>query len=272
MSERTANFRQRLRRAMLEYAFLRWESAVLIAVTLFGAGFSIIYRSNAGLPTWGWIAWLVFGSIAEIALVYFSLTDPQSAKEVLGRLLDEQFQPARLKDPELREKFNKALDYHRRIEATIIAGEHSLKRSSMLDTVSQVNAWQEHIYHLTKRLDRYRTEQPKLEEDRIEAEGRLHELREQLQRENDLDLKQQISSTVESLDLQLQTIKNLATTMEQAELKLEHTLSSLGTIYSQSMLLEAKRFDGTENKRLRDEINSEVRELDDLLHAMDKVY
>jgi hypothetical protein len=60
--------------------------------------------------------------------------------------------------------------------------------------------------------------------------------------------------------------------MERAELQLETTLSSLGTIYSQTMLVGAKDIDSGRAKRLRQEISEEVQELDNILVAMDEVY
>jgi hypothetical protein len=60
--------------------------------------------------------------------------------------------------------------------------------------------------------------------------------------------------------------------MERAQLQLETTLSSLGTIYSQTMLVGAKDIDSGRAKRLRQEISEEVQELDHILVAMDEVY
>jgi hypothetical protein len=60
--------------------------------------------------------------------------------------------------------------------------------------------------------------------------------------------------------------------MERAQLQLETTLSSLGTIYSQTMLVGAKDIDSGRAKRLRQEISEEVVELDNILVAMDEVY
>ena len=60
--------------------------------------------------------------------------------------------------------------------------------------------------------------------------------------------------------------------MQRAELQLETTMTALGTIYSQTMLVGAKDIDSGRAKRLRQDIDSEVSELDDVLLAMDEVY
>ena len=50
------------------------------------------------------------------------------------------------------------------------------------------------------------------------------------------------------------------------------TSSNLGTIYSQTMLVDVKDIDSGRAKRLRQEISEEVNELQDLILAMDEVY
>jgi hypothetical protein len=60
--------------------------------------------------------------------------------------------------------------------------------------------------------------------------------------------------------------------MERARLRLENTLTAMGTIYTQTMLVGAKDIDSGRAKRLREEIGEEVNELGDVLSAMDEVY
>jgi hypothetical protein len=61
-------------------------------------------------------------------------------------------------------------------------------------------------------------------------------------------------------------------TIRRAELQLENTLTHLGTIYSQTMLVDAKDIDSGRARRLRQEIVDEVTEINDVLLAMDEVY
>ena len=75
-----------------------------------------------------------------------------------------------------------------------------------------------------------------------------------------------------SLQKQVETINSLDQTMNRAELQLEHTLSALGTIYSQTMLVDAKDIDRARAQRLQQEIAEEVTDLSDVLTAMDEVY
>ncbi|HCB48048.1 MAG TPA: hypothetical protein DEP47_00635 [Chloroflexi bacterium] len=85
-------------------------------------------------------------------------------------------------------------------------------------------------------------------------------------------VKQQIEFTMDGMQRQISTIESLEKTMDRAQLQLESTLSSLGTIYSQTMLVGAKDIDSGRAKRLRQDIREEVEELDSILLAMDEVY
>ena len=55
-------------------------------------------------------------------------------------------------------------------------------------------------------------------------------------------------------------------------LQLENSLTHLGTIYSQTMLVDVKDIDNGRSRRLRQSITDEVVELNDILLSMDEVY
>jgi hypothetical protein len=60
--------------------------------------------------------------------------------------------------------------------------------------------------------------------------------------------------------------------MENADLQLDSTISSLGTIYSQLLLVDSKDEEGSRISRLQEEISEQVYQLEDLTEAMDDVY
>ena len=71
---------------------------------------------------------------------------------------------------------------------------------------------------------------------------------------------------------QLRSLKTLEDTMEQARLRLEHTLSALSTIHSQTMLIDFKDAGGGRVNEMREEIQGEKAVLEAILGAMDEVY
>ena len=261
------NLEKRAQQAMLQHAVFRWESAVVIALTVLLTVFGSSLVPAA--PSW---AWLLAGALAEAAIVYSSYTDPETGRKVVAQMLEDEFHPERLTDRTLQTRVEEALDYRSRITAAIRERRDSVLKDNLMATAGQIDEWLENIYSLAQRLDRYQQEKRILERDRRRAAERIRQLEEQLRAEEDQRVRQQIEQTKEGMERQIATINNLDNTMERARLQLESTLSALGTIYSQTMLVGAKDIDSGRAQRLRQDIADEVQELDHILVAMDEVY
>jgi len=272
MTDSQDSFQQRFRRALLEYAFFRWESAVVIALTFILTAMSFIYKETGIVPQWAWIACLIFGLISEIFLIYASLTDPDTSRSVIEQIRRDDCRPKRLRSKVLQQKVDKAIDYHRRIEISIQKTHSSAIQQNLIETSQQMGEWLKSIYALSQRLDNYESEQIVLQRDKTQVSERIYELRKQQTSERDDAVKQQIQETIAGMRRQLEMIERLENTMSQANLKMEHTLSALGTLYSQTMLIKAKDINADHAKRLREEISEEMETLNDILSAMDEVY
>jgi chromosome segregation ATPase len=258
---------KRARRAMLQHAFFRPESAVVIALTLLLAAFG---PDVIGImPAWGW---LLAGAAAELAIVYSSYSDPETGRKVVAEMLNDEFEPEQLSDPQLQQQVEEALDYRARINLAIRERRPSVLRDNLADTASQIDEWLENIYSLAKRLDRFKREKSILVRDTNRATSRIDQLNRRLKNEDDPAVQRQINETISGMRRQIETINTLEKTMQRAELQLETTMTALGTIYSQTMLVGAKDIDSGRAKRLRQDIDSEVSELGDVLLAMDEVY
>jgi hypothetical protein len=257
---------KRVQKAMLQHAVFRWESAVVIALTML---LTALGPAISDIPFW---AWLIGGTIAEAALIYSSYSDPETGRKVVAEMLKEEFQPEQLHDPQLQRQMEEALDYRTRITAAIQGRRSSVLKDNLTETAYQIDEWLESVYSLAKRLDQYKEEKDILDRDAKRASKRISELEKKLQKENDPEIRKQIEITTQKMQHQLEIIGTLEKTMERAQLQLETTLSSLGTIYSQTMLVGAKDIDSGRAKRLRQDINEEVLELDHILLAMDEVY
>jgi chromosome segregation ATPase len=223
------------------------------------------------VPLQPWV-WLLGGALAEALLVYSSLSDPENNRRVIASMLKDEFHPERLSNKKLQEQVQEALDYRSRITAAIRERRESVLKDNLSQTAGQIDEWLESIYSLAQRLDRYQQEKEILERDKKRTAARVDQLRIKLEREQDDAVRTQIETTMANLQRQHGTILQLENTMERAQLQLETTLSSLGTIYSQTMLVGAKDIDSGRAKRLRQEISEEVQELDHILVAMDEVY
>ncbi len=268
-SKEDEQLRDRVQSALLREAIFRPESALVISIALLLAVFAPQVGFLEFIPFW---VWLLGGAAAEGALVYSSLTDPEFGRQVAAKVLSQEFEPKKLHDPLLQERMNEALDYRVRIEKAIRQQEDSLIKDELSQTAAQMDEWLEHIYNLALRIDRYQQEREVLERDYGRTSKRIAELEKQLALEDNPNVQAQIQATLESKKRQLATLEKLSDTIRRAELQLETSHAQLATVYSQTMLVDAKDIDSGQARRLRLEISDEVDEIQDILLAMDEVY
>ncbi len=260
---------EQAQKAILQESFFRWESAVLISLTLLLAVMSgMVGEYIPGSP----ILWLIAGLLAETGLVYSSLKDPEFGRQVVAKLLANQFKPGDLHDNKLKSQIKTALDYRSRIDANIRDQDDSMLKDELSDTAVKIDEWLQNIYGLAQRIDRYQQQKRIMSRDKQRATKRIHEIDEQLALETNEAVKAQLRRNLAAKQRQLETIDQLDSTIERARLQLENSLTHLGTIYSQTMLVDVKDIDNGRSRRLRQSINDEVVELNDILLSMDEVY
>jgi hypothetical protein len=270
MSKAREALEDRVQKAIWQESFVRWESGVVLALTAILTTFSALgFPLVEFVPFWGW---LLGGLAAELGLVYSSVLDPAFGHQVVAKMLQAKFKPERLNDKKLQQHINEALDYRSRIEKGIRERSDSVLKDELAQTASQIDDWLENMYDLARRIDRYQQEREILHRDRVRAESRMGQLNAEFVKANNPAIKEQIQTTLNSLQRQLQTLETLEGTIQRARLQLENSLTHLGTIYSQTMLVDAKDIDRGSARRLRHEIAEEVTELNDLLLSMDEVY
>lgn len=259
----------RARRAIFQNALFRWETAALISLTMLltslDAGFDMI-------PFVPWWAWLLGGLAATGGFLWSAVTDPNTAGKAVADMLLEKFNPGALEDEELQGKVQEALHYHRQLIRAIEERGDSLIGDELRQTAVMMDEWIEEIYTLAKRIDTYQR-QEKLLGNRFErAKYQLQQLRIQLDHEDNPRVQQDIEANIESLEYQIKTLGQIDDTMQRARLMLSNKLTSMETIYLQSVLAGAKEIDSGKAKRLKHEISEEVQEMDDILVALDEVY
>lgn len=268
-NDKREELEQRVKRKFVEHALFRWESAVAISLTLVLAAlaaFTPLLPDSATL-------WIVLaGLLVEAGLIASSLTDKELYQKVMAEALRREFDPKTIADRRLRAQFDEALDYRARIENAIQEQPDGLLRDELLNTFGQIDDWLEHIYNLTLKLSRYRERQQKITQDQTRAQRRVEDLQTEFIAEDDPAVKQQMMATIQSLQRQLDTLAGVENAMQRAQLQIDNSLAHLGTIYSQTLLMNAREIDSSRARRLRQEIAEEVTELTDVLLAMDEVY
>lgn len=268
-NEKREELEKRVQRAYVEHAFFRWESAVIISLSVILAVLSALQFGVDFLPAW---AWLLAGLLIEAGLVASSLTDKQLYQKIMAEALRREFDPKTIEDKGLRSQFLEAVNYRSRIEAALQEQPDNMLKEELLQAATQIDDWLEHIYNLAHKISRYRQRQQGIARDKQRAQQRMHALQQEMVLENDEAVKKQMEITLQGLQQQLDTLEGVENTMQRAELQIENSLAHLGTIYSQALLVDAKDIDSSRAQRLRQEISDEVTELNEVLLAMDEVY
>jgi len=258
--------KQRVGRAMVGHAVFRIESALTIALSILLAFFL-----PRPLIWWRWWMWLVLGAIAETLIVYTSLTDPRTNQRVVAQLLRDRFQPRGIRTRAYREKVVQAHEYREGIQGLIAQLPAGVLRDHLRDTTQDLAEWIGSMYTIAQRLDEYARDEL-LHRDVAQTPTEIRDLRRALALENDAQVKRQIEATLQAKEALLDNLDHLENRMEQAQFRLDQTLTAMGTIYSQFQLLRAQKLSDGRAQRLSTDIQEQVRGLQDILTTMDEVY
>jgi hypothetical protein len=263
--------RQRARRAILTYALMRPESAVLIALTLVGtAGLSVL--SASGVVSWLWpVIGFGAGTVAWAAVFASSLTDEQDNARAVAAALRDSFNPRRLRSPQLRSQMDKALGYRDLLAQAIENTREGILRDRLARAIEPVDEWIEQIFELASRIDAYQADRV-IQQDLKSVPESLTALRRRLAQEKNPSVRATLEKTIADTERQLAHLQNLQDTMQKAGYQMESTLAMLGTIYAQLQAIDVQAAERGRDEELRLEINEQVQQLQDLGQAMDEVY
>lgn len=265
MSQRpSTTVRERAFGAVLTSAVVRWESAVTIALTAI-----LFLFVPHPFPWWQDWFWLAAGAIAEGALVVSALTDPEATQQAVAREFENKYDLGNIKSSVSRQRLQSALEYRRNM-LKLVKRHQGAMRSSLQQTVADINDWIGQMYDLAQHIDAFESNEL-VERDRKMVPQQLEKARQRLARESDPGVRNELENQIKLLEQQQANLEANVNSVKRAEIQLESTLSSLGTIYAQMSLLGTKEVDSSRAQRLRLEIQDEVAGLQDTLEAMDEV-
>ncbi len=257
---------RRALRGMLADAFFRPESAVTIALVILLAFFL-----PKPFPGWEWWFWLIGGALAETAIIYTSVTDPERGRQVVADMLRQEFDVAGFNTAKYRNYMEKALEYRELIEEAAGRRRRGVLRDHLQETARQIDKWIQSVYDIAQRLDQH-SQNDLIKRDIKAVSKRIQELERDHQREDSDRVRTQLEQTLDAQRTQLSNLEHLEDDMQRGELQLEHTLARMGTLYSQLLRVGAKDVDSGRARRLHDDMAEEVQGLKDILDSMDEVY
>ncbi|MGD2164323.1 MAG: hypothetical protein PVH50_02215 [Anaerolineae bacterium] len=251
--------------AILQYAFFRWESAVVVAGTIL---LTLLFpRPFPWWPVWGWP---VLGSLGVAAIVLSSLTDSEANARVLLSLFQEQFNPGDIEDESLRQEVESALAHQRRIETLIQEQRDGVLRDRLEDSANQLSDWIANVHRLALKLDAYRRDDL-LARERESVPQEIEDMAARRERERDPEVREELDRVLKSKGRQWETLRALDARMRQAELRLEESTTALSTVYGQIQLVGARDVDSGRSERLQADIREEIDQLNDLISSIEEI-
>lgn len=251
--------------AVETYALFRPESAIIIALTLILTSFSLMGAS--WIPGKWWM-WLIAGIIAEALLIFNTLRDSETVETIEEDLFLQQLQPERIRSKSLRAKVNQALEYHLLILKEI--DERDLKLSSELFAlIEKLDSWILMIYKLAQNLDSYQLD-PILNRDLTQVPTELRELKQKLRYE-DGKVRLELEKAIASKEKQLNSLLQVKDSLERAEIQIDHTLTAMGTVYSQILQLSSQSTKQEQTGQLQHEIFEQIEVLENMNLQMEKI-
>ena len=259
-------------RAILTRSIYRWESAVIIALTLGLALLSLAGVIPALFGVFQWWFWLILGALGEAGLVWSSVKDPEFRAKAVGEMFREKFDAREIEDEELRKRVEKALEYRDRIDEVIAKSKAGIMRDHMTDVSQGITHWMESVFRLARRLDAYEGDET-LREDLKAVKPALEKLYKDLdQWKDDTSVSQQISQAIAQKQILRDNLHKLQKVMERGQFQLESTITAMGTVYSQMLLLGSRDIASGRAQRLQQDVDDQVQALQDVVQTMDEVY
>lgn len=270
-----------LRKAIFLYSFFGIKNALLIAAIIIFSGFLALFLfpllplfAAGGALVAGGVTGLFMLILAEIVFLYRGFTNKDLHAKAVAEMLnpDVKFTPATIKDKELREKVDKALEYWALIDDEIQKAPKGILRDGSPHAVThnEVTNWLQAVHNLAEHVDKLR-ENKVIQQDLQKIPGLIQEYKADLKQANSPEVKKQLERTIADQERQLRSLQALQDNIDKATYQLDSTISALGTIYSQLLLVGTKDESGSKINRLQEEISEQVHQLEDITDAMDEV-
>ena len=229
-----------------------------------------------------WFIWPALAWGAAVALHFWGMMFSEDGRE--GRRArranreqaETQAPPVEtIKDVEpvtnttIQAHLEKARTYKAQIDSLIKATANQRTRLRLEDLAYQLASWTAAIEELARRVDSFQRNRL-IHQDLETVPQSIAKLETQLAEEDDDATRIELERTLTNRRKQLAALQGLQNTMKRAEIKIESTLSALGTIYSQLLNTQSTGQVAT-YERLSADVDEEVRTLQDQLEALEEV-
>lgn len=165
----------------------------------------------------------------------------------------------------------RAAGYRRRLQSIIRNRRPGPLADVMSSVVINLQQWEERVGELADRLTTFERDAI-IQRDIKEVPANITRLRGQIEIERDEGLHEQMQRTLAGYQSQQAMLDSLVRLMRRTRLMLDDTLVAMGTIYSQIQVIDASDIDNVKTTRIAEELDEQVKHLNDLLSALGEAY
>lgn len=198
-----------------------------------------------------------------------SPTHPQQTVPSASRGADGKAIKSSIKSAELRHYLDQATSYERGIVDLLRNAPTEFNRTRIEQLSHSIDHWRQSLHALVQRVDQFQQNEL-LQNDLKNVPKAIERLETQLEEGVPDKVAQELRRTLNNRQNQLASLQQLSETMQWAEVKIENTVSMLGTIYSQSIMSQSTG-QVSNYQTLLTEIEEESQSLDDYVTTLEEI-
>lgn len=259
---------------MLSYALYRWESAVILAMTLILAVF-VPDPFRGAAPFWRWWIWIALGALAEGLIVVTTLSDPDVRVQIASQRIRSRFGLDEIADVDLRQRIAQALGIREQMEAMLQRTRDRTLGARLGVLADTVSDWIGALYALVGRVDGYRNDAV-LRRHRSAIPDAIRTLESQLAKTAGPGPgRAEIERALADKRADWAQLERLDKLVESAISELDDSQGALETIYTEIQLIAARSVDGhrvedRDIEQLRGDIADHIRSLSEIEQELDE--
>ena len=174
-----------------------------------------------------------------------------------------------IQNPVLRGYLEQAQAYERGILDLMSNAPTEFNRSRMEELTRYIDHWEQSLNALVERVDQFQNNQL-LQNDLKSVPKAIKRIEDQLSEGPPQRIEAELQRTLANRQQQLASLTDLRETMQWAEVKIENTVSMLGTLYSQATMSQSQGQMGN-YQRLLTELQEESLSLNDYVSTLNEI-
>jgi hypothetical protein len=249
------------------------RSTEVIATAAFFAvltAFLLFFAAGLGLPAWATPVTAVTGILAVSALLVTCLNDPDHAARIATQSLEDQMRLADISIPEIRTLMQQLIGHRIAMESQRQGA--GIRAGTVEGIIRTADRWLSGLARLAAVLSPLQDDWRDATARRQALTSRIADLRSRVDAVVNPDTRARLRETLASRLLELRTLDELEALFESAQLRLEHASATLRTLSSRILMLGAHDSGELSADTLTAEIEGEIREIESVIKAMQRVH